>query len=224
MKTTSNSSHLLKREPSPFNYRFYDTSRRRKTLVLVQYLISILVILSIHMGKNLLSKSEKTTFGAGCFWCVEAVFERLDGVQSVVAGYAGGTTADPDYKAVCTGKTGHAEVVQITYSPAMISYERLLQAFWECHDPTTMNQQGADIGTQYRSVIFYHDENQKRQAEKTKYDTQKNLHDPIVTQILPLTGFYPAEDYHQDYYKNNPDAPYCRLVISPKLKKLFKNK
>ncbi len=168
-----------------------------------------------------MSKLEKATFGAGCFWCVEAVFERLDGVASVVAGYSGGTTSDPSYETVCTGRTGHAEVVQITYDPAIISYEQLLRVFWECHDPTTLNRQGADVGTQYRSVIFYHDENQRRLAEKTKYEAQKNFHDPIVTEILPLTEFYEAEHYHQDYYTKNLLAPYCRFVIAPKLKKLY---
>ncbi|MGD0338854.1 MAG: peptide-methionine (S)-S-oxide reductase MsrA [Bacteroidota bacterium] len=171
-----------------------------------------------------MSKSEKATFGAGCFWCTEAIFERLDGIKSVVSGYSGGTVPNPSYEEVCTGKTGHAEVVQITYNPAKISYERLLHIFWECHDPTTLNRQGADIGTQYRSVIFYHDESQKYLAEKIKDDVQKNFHDPIMTEILSLTNFYPAENYHQDYYKVNPEAPYCRLVITPKLKKLFENK
>jgi peptide-methionine (S)-S-oxide reductase len=172
-------------------------------------------------GKNEMSKSEKATFGAGCFWCVEAVFERVDGVASVTVGYAGGTTPDPSYEAVCTGKTGHAEVIQITYNPTTVSYEQLLRIFWECHDPTTLNRQGADVGTQYRSVIFYHDEAQKQAAEKSKQSAQKNLRNPIVTEILSLKNFYPAEKYHQDYYTNNPNAPYCRLIITPKLKKLF---
>jgi peptide-methionine (S)-S-oxide reductase len=163
---------------------------------------------------------EKATFGAGCFWCVEAVFERMDGVQSVVAGYAGGTKANPTYEDVCTGATGHAEAAQITYDPAKISYDRLLEVFWEAHDPTTLNRQGADVGTQYRSVIFYHDEKQKAAAEKSKTAAQKDFDSPIVTQIEPLKEFYPAENYHQDYYKNHQNAPYCVIVIKPKLKKL----
>ena len=163
---------------------------------------------------------EKATFGAGCFWCVEAIFERLDGVESVVAGYAGGTRPNPTYEQVCTGATGHAEVAQITYDPAKISYEKLLEVFWEAHNPTTLNRQGADIGTQYRSVVFYHDEKQKAAAEKSKATAQKDFESPIVTQIEPLKDFYPAENYHQDYYKNHQNAPYCVFVIKPKLKKL----
>jgi len=163
---------------------------------------------------------EKATFGAGCFWCVEAVFERLEGVESVVAGYSGGTRPNPTYEQVCTGATGHAEVAQITYDPTKISYEKLLEVFWEAHDPTTLNQQGADVGTQYRSVIFYHDERQKAAAEKSKAAAQKNFDSPIVTQIEPLKQCYPAENYHQDYYKNHANAPYCVFVIKPKLKKL----
>ena len=163
---------------------------------------------------------EKATFGAGCFWCVEAVFERLDGVKSVVAGYAGGTKANPTYEEVCTGKTGHAEVAQIAFDPDVISYETLLDWLWKSHDPTTLNRQGADAGTQYRSVIFYHDEKQKAAAEKSKADAQQMFKNPIVTEIQPLTKFYEAENYHQDYYKNNSNAPYCTFVIRPKLKKL----
>jgi peptide-methionine (S)-S-oxide reductase len=163
---------------------------------------------------------EKATFGAGCFWCVEAVFERLDGVQSVVAGYAGGTKANPTYEEVCTGTTGHAEVAQITFDPAKVSYEKLLDLFWKAHDPTTLNRQGADVGTQYRSVIFYHDERQRLAAEKSKAEAAKHFSEPIVTEIKPLDKFYEAENYHQDYFRNHPDAPYCRFVIKPKLEKL----
>lgn len=163
---------------------------------------------------------EKASFGAGCFWCVEAIFERLDGVQSVVAGYAGGIKANPTYEEVCTGTTGHAEVAQITFDPAKISYERLLEVFWEAHDPTTLNRQGADSGTQYRSVIFYHDEKQRMAADQSRKLAQKNFQEPIVTEIKPLTQFYQAENYHQDYFRNNPNAPYCRFVIKPKLEKL----
>ncbi|MBI1807816.1 MAG: peptide-methionine (S)-S-oxide reductase MsrA [Ignavibacteria bacterium] len=163
---------------------------------------------------------EKATLGAGCFWCVEAVFEQLDGVQSVAAGYAGGTKPNPTYKDVCTGTTGHAEAAQITFDPKKISYEKLLEVYWRAHDPTTLNQQGADVGTQYRSVIFYHDEKQKAIAEKSRKEAQRRFDDPIVTEIRPLDHFYEAENYHQDYFRNNPDAPYCRFVIKPKLDKL----
>jgi peptide-methionine (S)-S-oxide reductase len=160
------------------------------------------------------------TFGAGCFWCVEAVFERLEGVKSVVAGYAGGTIPNPTYEAVCTGMTGHAEVAQIVYDLTKVTYDQLLDLFWKAHDPTTMNRQGADVGTQYRSVIFYNDEEQKSAAEQSKVRAARLFDEPIVTQIVPLTKFYPAENYHQDYFRNNPNAPYCTFVIKPKLKKL----
>ncbi len=160
------------------------------------------------------------TFGAGCFWCVEAVFERHEGVKSVVAGYAGGTIPNPTYEAVCTGKTGHAEVAQIAFDPTKVTYDQLLDLFWKAHDPTTMNRQGSDVGTQYRSAIFYHDEEQKSAAEQSKVRAARLFDEPIVTQIVPLTKFYPAENYHQDYFRNNPNAPYCTFVIKPKLKKL----
>jgi len=163
---------------------------------------------------------ETATFGAGCFWCVEAVFEQLDGVKSVEAGYAGGTIANPSYEQVCSGKTGHAEVAHITYNPAKVTFEQLLDLFWKSHDPTTLNRQGADTGTQYRSAIFYNNENQRKAAEESKNRAATLFADPIVTQIVPLTQFYPAENYHQDYYRNNPHAPYCMFVIKPKLKKL----
>ena len=163
---------------------------------------------------------EKATLGAGCFWCVEAVFERLDGVQSVVSGYAGGIKPNPTYEEVCSGETGHAEVAQITFDPAKISYVQILNIFWQSHDPTTLNRQGGDRGTQYRSVIFYHGEQQKAIAEKSKLSAQKLFADPIVTEIQPLSTFYAAENYHQDYFRNNPNAPYCRMVIAPKLNKL----
>ena len=171
-------------------------------------------------GQNRMNQFEKATFGAGCFWCVEAVFERLDGVQSVEAGYAGGSTVNPTYEEVCSGRTGHAEVAQITFDPKKISYEKLLEVLWEAHDPTTMNRQGADVGTQYRSVIFYQDEKQKTAAEKSKMGAAKNFSGPIVTEIKPLTQFYKAENYHQDYFQNNPNVPYCVYVIKPKLEKL----
>lgn len=167
-----------------------------------------------------MAQLEQATLGAGCFWCVEAVFERLDGVKSVEAGYAGGTTVNPTYEEVCTGTTGHAEVARITFDPSKISYETILEWFWKSHDPTTLNRQGADVGTQYRSVIFYHNDRQKALAEQSKRKAQAMFNDPIVTEIQPLKAFYVAENYHQDYYRNNPNAPYCTFVIRPKLKKL----
>ncbi len=172
---------------------------------------------------------EQATFGAGCFWCTEAVFQRLEGVVSVESGYSGGSVPNPTYEQVCTGTTGHAEVTQITYDPSKISYEELLQAFWKMHDPTTLNRQGNDVGTQYRSVIFYHNENQKELAEKYKkeLDVSGAWKNPIVTEISPFKAFYKAESYHQNYYNNNKFQPYCMFVIGPKLdkfEKVFKNK
>ncbi len=160
------------------------------------------------------------TLGGGCFWCLEAVFERIPGVTAVTSGYAGGKAANPTYEQVCAGTTGHAEVVQITYDPARISYEGLLEVFWRAHDPTTLNRQGADLGTQYRSIILYHDEAQKAAALASVKKAQAGFNDRIVTEVVPLTAYWKAEDYHQDYYNANKTAGYCRVVISPKLKKL----
>ena len=171
---------------------------------------------------NTNAPTQLATFGGGCFWCLEAVFERFAGVQSVTSGYAGGHTTNPTYKQVCNGDTGHAEVVQIKFDPAQIRYEQLLEIFWEIHDPTSPNRQGADEGTQYRSIILYQDETQKRAVEKSKAAAATRFKDPIVTEIVPLKQFYAAEAYHQDYYRNNPRYPYCAVVISPKLKKLEK--
>ena len=165
-------------------------------------------------------ETDTATFGAGCFWCVEAVFERLDGVKSVTAGYAGGDVANPSYEQVCAGTTGHAEVAQVVFDPETISFAELLEVFWQAHDPTTLNRQGADVGTQYRSAIFYNSEQQRETAEKSKAAAQKYFDDPIVTEITPLEKFWVAENYHQDYYNNNRNAPYCQVVIRPKLKKL----
>ena len=165
-------------------------------------------------------RTEKATFGGGCFWCIEAVFSRYDGVLSAVSGYAGGSVANPTYKQVCTGSTGHAEVVQIEFDPAVITYEQMLDIFWQAHDPTTLNRQGNDAGTQYRSIIFYQDEKQKATAEKSRAAIANDFSDPVVTEIKPLTAFYKAEESHQDYYDNNKSVPYCRYVISPKLEKL----
>lgn len=163
---------------------------------------------------------ETATFGAGCFWCVEAVFETLDGVKDVESGYMGGRMVNPDYRSICSGQTGHAEIVQIHFDPETVSYAALLDLFWRSHDPTTLNRQGADVGTQYRSVVFYHSEEQRKTAEATKKAAQASFKDPIVTEITEAAVFYPAEDYHQDYYQTNENAPYCQFVIRPKLKKL----
>jgi peptide-methionine (S)-S-oxide reductase len=167
-----------------------------------------------------MEKVERAVFGAGCFWCTEAIFARLKGVKSVMPGYAGGTKPNPTYNEVCTGRTGHAEVAEIVFDPSALSYEELLEVFWNCHDPTTLNRQGADEGTQYRSAIFYIDEQQRSDAEKSLAMAQQKFKDPIVTQIGPLTNFYRGEEYHQQYYDRNPNAPYCRFVIKPKLDKL----
>jgi peptide-methionine (S)-S-oxide reductase len=170
------------------------------------------------------TKLEKATLGAGCFWCVEAIFQDLKGVEKVESGYSGGTTKNPTYEQVCSGMTGHAEVAQITFDPSVISYEQLLTVFFHVHDPTTLNRQGADAGTQYRSAIFYHNEGQKKTAEKVKEDISKSglWDDPIVTEITPFDEFYKAEDYHQNYFNENPEKSYCSYVIAPKVKKFYK--
>jgi peptide-methionine (S)-S-oxide reductase len=172
---------------------------------------------------------EIATFGNGCFWCTEAVFQQLKGVEKVESGYAGGHVENPTYEQVCSATTGHAEVLQITFDPAVISYEELLRVFWETHDPTTLNRQGNDVGPQYRSIIFYHSEEQKQLAEKYKLvlDESGAFDDPIVTTIEPLTNYYPAEKYHQDYFLRNGSQPYCAFVVRPKVekfRKVFKDK
>ena len=165
---------------------------------------------------------DSATLGGGCFWCLEAVYTRLEGVKSVVSGYAGGNVENPTYEQVCTGETSHAEVVKINFDSKETSFETLLEWFWRCHDPTTLNRQGGDIGTQYRSVIYYENENQKSIAHKSKIDADSSgfFDNPIVTEIHEFDVFYPADDYHHDYYKNNPDAGYCTYIIRPKLEKL----
>ena len=167
---------------------------------------------------------EMTTLGGGCFWCVEAVYQELQGVQSVVSGYAGGAVENPTYYQVCNGTTGHAEVVQITFDPKIIMFEDILYVFWRTHDPTTLNRQGYDVGTQYRSIILYHSEQQRTIAEKSKRDTDASglWPNPIVTEISPFTTIYKAEDYHQNFYRDNPSQPYCRAIIDPKIRKLRK--
>jgi peptide-methionine (S)-S-oxide reductase len=175
-------------------------------------------------------KTDTATFANGCFWCTEAIFEELDGVISAVSGYTGGQTKNPTYKEVSNGETGHAECLQIVYDPAKITFDELLEVFWQTHDPTTLNRQGADVGTQYRSEIFYHNEEQKQKAEKYKDELNKAgaYNNPIVTAISPAVKFYPAEDYHQQYFEvNGNNNPYCRVVIQPKLekfRKVFKDK
>jgi peptide-methionine (S)-S-oxide reductase len=173
---------------------------------------------------NPTNKTEVADLGGGCFWCMEAVFERVPGVISVTSGFAGGTTENPTYREVCTETTGHAEVTEIAFDPQKVSYEKLLEVFWQAHDPTTLNRQGADEGTSYRSIILYRNEKQKLIAEKSKLDAQKNFRDSIVTEIVPLKKFYKAEDYHQQYYDNNTSAGYCQVVIAPKLHKLEEKK
>lgn len=166
---------------------------------------------------------ETATLGAGCFWCVEAIFQDLRGVESVASGYSGGAISNPDYREISSGLTGHVEVCQIKFDPRVISFDHLLEVFWEVHDPTTLNRQGADIGSQYRSAIFYHNKEQKNLAESSKKKMISAFKDPIVTEITAYKNFFIAEDYHQDYFSNNPNQPYCSVVISPKVKK-FKKK
>jgi len=164
--------------------------------------------------------TETAILGGGCFWCIEAVYKRIEGVKSVVSGYAGGSKTDPTYEQVCTGSTGHAEVVQVEFDPAVVSYERILETFWKAHDPTSLNRQGADVGSQYRSIILYRDEAQREAAERSREQAGKRYPRPIVTEIRPLEAFYRAEDYHQDYFAKNPYAAYCAFVIRPKLQKM----
>ena len=167
--------------------------------------------------------TEIATLGNGCFWCTEAIFQQVPGVIKVESGYSGGDTKDPTYKEICTGTTNHAECLNITFDPAKVSFEEILKVFWETHDPTTLNRQGNDMGTQYRSIIFYHDDTQKKTAEelKAKLDRAGVFKNPIVTVIEPFTTFYKAENYHQDYFNQNKSAPYCQFVIRPKLEKFL---
>ncbi len=183
-----------------------------------------MILLSFNAAKAQSPKLQKATFGNGCFWCSEAVFQRLKGVVSVRSGYEGGDVVKPSYEDVCTGTTGHAEVIELTYDPAKITYDELLEVFWKTHDPTTLNRQGADVGTQYRSVIFYHSDEQKLLAEKYKKELNTNnaFGKPVLTAIEKEVPFYVAENYHQEYYKLNGSQPYCRAVILPKMQKLEK--
>ena len=208
-------------------------------------IISLTTLLSCAQNSNNMSEELKSTmtaktepstaatdtaiFGNGCFWCTEAIFQQLEGVEKVESGYSGGQVANPTYKEVCTGNTGHAEALRIVYDPKKISFDELLEVFWQTHDPTTLNRQGNDIGTQYRSVIFYQNNEQKQKAEKYKVELDKSgaFNNPIVTEIVPAQTFYKAEDYHQNYYNENGSQPYCQFVIRPKLEKfqkVFKSK
>ena len=175
------------------------------------------------------AKLDTATFGTGCFWCTEAIFQQLEGVEKVTSGYSGGTVPNPSYEQVCSKTTGHAECLNIMYDPAKISFDELLEIFWQVHDPTTLNRQGADVGTQYRSVVFYHNEEQKAKTGKYKAELDKSgaFNNPIVTSLEPFIVFYPADDYHQNYYNNNSGQGYCQFVIRPKLEKfekVFKSK
>jgi peptide-methionine (S)-S-oxide reductase len=214
----------------------------KKTLILI-YTILLIVITSLGCNesktetiqemKNIMNANnpnlETATFGSGCFWCTEAIFERVNGVVSVISGYSGGSVDNPTYEEVCSGTTGHAECTQITFDSSIVSYDELLEIFWKTHDPTTLNKQGNDVGTQYRSVIFYHNNEQKQKAEyyKNKLTEEKIWEKSIVTEIAKFEKFYPAEDYHQEYYENNPNQGYCSFVITPKVEKfekIFKDK
>jgi peptide-methionine (S)-S-oxide reductase len=199
--------------------------------MLNQILVSILLWLNAAITPQIVMENqtyETVTLGAGCFWCVEAIFERVDGVVSVTSGYSGGRISNPTYKEVTSGLTGHAEVVQVVFNPDIIPFTRILEIFFITHDPTSLNRQGADVGTQYRSAIFYHSEEQRKTAEEIKsmLDREKIWPDPVVTEITPFKVFFKAEEYHQSYYRNNSGQGYCRLVITPKIekfKKLFFN-
>ena len=205
--------------------------KRLNPIIILALLIIIMISwtggresMKVNENINDQKKQEKATLGGGCFWCLEPIFDELKGVVMVEVGYAGGDVPDPTYEQVCTGNTGHAEVAQITFDPTKISYEELLNVFFTIHDPTTLNRQGADAGTQYRSIILTHDDGQKRIAEKVIHEIEsaKIWKNPIVTENVPLTAFYKAEGYHQAYFENNANQPYCRLVIAPKLDKFRK--
>ena len=183
-------------------------------------LLFIILTMTQSSSATAASKTEFATFGGGCFWCMEAVFQRVPGVIHSVSGYSGGKTENPTYEDICGHGTGHAEVIQVEFDPAVVSYAKILEIFFESHDPTTLNRQGADEGDQYRSVIFYHDAEQQKAAAQAKLAAQKDYEDPIVTEIVPLKKFWRAEDYHQDYFNQHPNQGYCSFVIKPKVKKL----
>jgi len=199
-----------------------DNMMQTMTRAFLALMLGLLTMQAADQTKPATNQTALATFGGGCFWCTEALFERVKGVKSAVSGYTAGKTENPTYKQVCSGLTGHAEVIQVEYDPKQVSYETLLEIFFDTHDPTTLNKQGADEGTQYRSIILYHDDAQKQAAEKIKKASAANYKDPITTEIVPLKKFYVAEDYHQDYFAKNPNAPYCAFVIRPKLQKFLK--
>ena len=192
------------------------------------YLLTLFLISNLVLGQNKKGSSmsknntEHAILGGGCFWCVEAVYERIEGVSEVISGYAGGQTKNPTYQEVTSGKTGHAEVCKIIFDSSVVTFGEILDIFWQAHDPTTLNRQGADIGTQYRSAIYYTNDSQKKSTEKALEKASKIFDKPITTEVKELDNFYLAEGYHQDYYENNPNAPYCAFVIAPKIKKLGK--
>ena len=192
----------------------------------LSYVLFFSIIWSKSMSESTQINIEQATFGAGCFWCVEALFETIPGVLDVQSGYSGGHDKNPNYESVCSGNTGHAEVVNVQYDKLKITYEKLLDVFWELHDPTTLNRQGADVGTQYRSVIYYHNEEQRLKAKKSKdiMNSNQQFNGKIVTEISPFVKIYIAENYHQNYYKLNPNAPYCKIVIKEKINKLIMSK
>ena len=199
-----------------------------KTDLFSRFRLNLCVFMGVLAAANGTAEAQMTgtteiaTLGGGCFWCLEAAYEGVPGVRDVISGYAGGNREHPTYEQVCSGTTGHAEVVQITYDPAQISYGQLLDLFWKVHDPTTPNRQGADVGTQYRSIILYHNNDQRVAAERSIAAAAKSFDAPLVTELVPLKTLYRAEEYHQDYFRKNPNAPYCVFVIAPKLKKLKK--
>ncbi len=202
---------------------------RKYTIFLIALLVNYTSIYSadiklIEKSSSMIVKEEKATFGSGCFWCTEAIYEKVKGVSAAVSGYSGGSVENPGYKEVCTGLTGHAEVVQLTFDPSVVTFVELLEIFFLTHDPTTLNRQGADAGTQYRSAIFFHNEIQKKQSEEiiAKLDQEGIWANPIVTEITPFSKFYPAENYHQEYFENNASQGYCRMVIQPKVEKFTK--
>ena len=197
---------------------------KKVSLLMLSCFASMVLLAQTIKTKNMNEELQLATLGSGCFWCTEAFFLKLNGVESVVSGYSGGKVKNPTYREVCTGLTGHAEVIQVKFNPKQISYEEILEVFWNTHDPTTLNKQGADEGTQYRSAVFYHTEDQKKIAEqyKSQLDKSGTYKNRIVTEITPFTIFYPAEDYHQNYYALNPNQGYCQYVIRPKVEKFNK--
>jgi len=206
-------------------YNFIQTIRENKMRKIGLIIFASLLFTNTTRGRDHMDgKTELATFGGGCFWCVEAIFDRVTGVQKVISGYSGGTVSNPTYKQITTGSTGHAEVVQIRFDPNQISYLELLEIFFKTHDPTTLNRQGPDVGTQYRSIVLYHTQEQRIQAQEVieELNEARIWESPIVTQVVPFETFYTAENYHQEYFENNPNQGYCRMVVQPKVEKFEK--